>query len=74
MNAAQTAGKLAFDILNNEFHLPLVDNKANRDNIEEQITIGILSGELKSFVTQDIVDLAIDTINDLLVENGVEND
>lgn len=69
MNDAQTAGQLAFDILHNRLHLPLVKGKANVDNIEEQITIGILSGELKTFVTQDILDLAIETVNDIIMEN-----
>ena len=70
MEDAQTAGQLAFDILHNDFHLPLINGKANRDNIEEQITIGILSGKLETFITQDIVDLAITTIDDVLLQHG----
>ena len=37
MKASTRAGQLAFDILRNEFHLPIVDGKANRENIEDQI-------------------------------------
>lgn len=62
---SKIAGQLAFDILRNEFHLPLVDGKANRENIEDQIVIGIYSGQLTS-ITQEIVDLAIETIEDLI--------
>lgn len=64
-----TAGLLVFDILRNDFHRPFVDGKANRDKIENAVTIGILSGEIQDFVTQKIVDLAIEMINDLIEEN-----
>lgn len=65
---AQYAGVLAFDILRNDFHRPFVDGKANRDNIEEQITIGVLSGDLEP-VTQDEVNLAIQLVDDLIQTN-----
>lgn len=61
------AGILAFDILRNDFHRPFIDGKANQENIEEQVTIGILSGELEP-VTEDEVKLAIDIINELILE------
>lgn len=63
--AAQRAGRLAFDILRNEFHLPMVNGKLNLENIEEQITIGIYTGELVG-IDQDIVDLAVSTIEDII--------
>lgn len=63
---AQYAGVLAFDILRNDFHRPFVNGKANRDNIEEQITIGVLSGDLEP-VTQKEVDLAINLVDDLIL-------
>lgn len=62
---SQRASKLAFDILHNEFHLPIVDGKVNRENIENQITVGIYSGELVG-INQEVVDLAIETIEDLV--------
>ena len=65
MKASTRAGQLAFDILRNEFHLPIVDGKANRENIEDQITIGVYAGELDG-ITQEVVDLAIETIEDLI--------
>ena len=63
--AAQRAGRLAFDILRNEFHLPIVDGKPNRENIEEHITVGIYTGELVG-IDQEVVDLAVSTIEDLI--------
>ena len=60
MTIRKNAGILAADIMRNEFHKPLISGKANRDKIEEQVTIGILSGALSMFVTQETVDLAID--------------
>jgi hypothetical protein len=39
-------GVVVFDILRNDFHRPFVEGKCNREKIEEQITIGILSGQL----------------------------
>lgn len=69
----ETAGILAVDILRNDFHRPLVGGKANRENIEDQITIGILSGGLEYEVDQEVVDLAIVVINDLLETHGAKN-
>lgn len=63
--ASQRAGELAFDILRNEFHLPIVDGKINIENIEDKITLGIYTGDLVG-ITQEIVDLAVSTIEDLV--------
>jgi hypothetical protein len=63
----QLAGILAFDILRNDFHRPFVDGKCNRDNIEEQVTIGVLSGKLEP-VTQEEVELAMDIVDELIVQ------
>lgn len=63
------AGTLAIDILRNDFHRPFIDGKANRDNIEEAVTVGMLSGNLLYYVDQEVVDLAIDIINDMIQEN-----
>lgn len=68
MTIGETAGILAVDIMRNGFHQPFVNGKANRDKIEDEITVGILSGDLTMQVTQEIVDLAIDTINNLIEE------
>lgn len=64
-----TAAELSFDILMNDLHRPFVDGKANREKIEEAITIGMMNGEI-GYVNQETVDLAIELINDLVVEYG----
>jgi len=64
-----TAAELSFDILLNDFHRPFVNGKANRDKIEDMITIGMLSGEL-GYLDQATVDLAIEMIDDLVVQYG----
>ena len=64
-----TAAELSFDILLSDFHRPFVNGKANRDKIEDMITIGMLSGEL-GYVDQATVDLAIEMIDDLVVQYG----
>ena len=61
------AGDIAFSILANDFHRPLIDGKANRDMIEDAITIGVMSKALPP-IDQETVDLAISLVNDLLVE------
>ena len=68
LTAAET-GVVVFDVLRNDFHRPLVDGKCNRENIEEQITVGILSGHL-SPMTQIDVDYVCDMIDDLIKEYG----
>jgi hypothetical protein len=70
LQQALNSGILALDILKNDLHRPLVNGKANRDNIEEHIVIGILSKDLDYFVDQTIVDLAIETIDDLILLNN----
>lgn len=64
-----TAAQLSLDILMNDFHRPYVNGKANRDKIEDMITIGLLSGEI-GYVNQETVDLAIELIDDLVVQYG----
>jgi len=53
----------------NDFHRPFINGKANRDKIEDMITIGMLSGEL-GYLNQATVDLAIEMIDDLIVDYG----
>lgn len=64
-----TAAQLSLDILMNDFHRPLVNGKANRDKIEDMITIGVMNGEI-GYVNQETVDLAIELIDDLVVQYG----
>jgi hypothetical protein len=65
-----TVAELSFDILMNNLHRPLVEGKANREKIEDAITVGILNKEL-GYVDQETVDLAIELIDDLVIEHGV---
>jgi hypothetical protein len=73
-NVSKTAGILAVDIMRNDFHRPFVDGKCNRDNIEENVTIGILSGALEYYVDQEILDLAMSVIDDLIEQYGGTSD
>ena len=66
-----SAAELCFGILQNDFHRPFIDGKANRDNIEDMITIGMLSGEL-GYVDKQTVDLAIELVDDLIVQYGAK--
>jgi hypothetical protein len=67
---AEQHGEMVFTILYNDFHRPFVKGKSNRDKIEENITIGIYSGEIPPCTQQD-VDMVIALVDDL-VENGIE--
>ena len=67
MAISENAGALAIDILRNDFHRPFVKGKANRENIEDNIVIGIMSGQLNYFVNQKIVDAAIDMVDNLIM-------
>lgn len=66
-----SAGQLCFGILQNDFHRPFVNGKANREMIEDMITIGMLSGQL-GYVDKKTVDLAIELVDDLIVQYGVK--
>jgi hypothetical protein len=62
---------LSLDILLNELHLPLVDGKANREKIEDAITIWMLKGDI-GYVDEGTVNLAIGLIDDIIVEYRVQ--
>jgi hypothetical protein len=69
MNIQQVdASELCMDIIYFELHLPLVDGKANRDRIEDEITIAMLSKEL-GYVDQRTVDLAICMIDEAIARD-----
>lgn len=63
------SGVVVFDVLRNDFHQPIVNGKCNRENIEEQITVGILSGQL-SPMTQEDVNFVCDLVDDLIAQYG----
>jgi hypothetical protein len=66
-----SAGELCMGILESEFHRPLINGKANRENIEDAITIGMMEKKL-GYVSQETVDIAIALVNDLLVLHNVK--
>lgn len=68
---SSNAATLALDLLRNGFHLPLVDGKANRENIEDTITVAMMAGDLVYYVDEDIVNIAVRVINDLIEKHRV---
>jgi hypothetical protein len=66
-----SAGELCMGILESEFHRPLINGKANRENIEDAITIGMMEKKL-GYVSQETVDIAIALVNDLLTLHNVK--
>jgi hypothetical protein len=62
-----SAADLCLSILWNDFHRPFIDGKANRQSIEEAITVGMMSKQL-GYVDQETVDIAIDLVNDLILQ------
>lgn len=66
------SAQMTFDIIQNGWHRPFVKGKCNRDMIEDQITIGILSGELQPMDQED-VDMVISLV-DSLIESGKEKE
>lgn len=65
----QELGILAFDVLRNDFHRPFINGRCNRENIEEQITIGILSGQLGPMNAGD-VKFICDLVDDLIIAHS----
>ena len=70
LQTATDLGVVVFDVLRNDFHQPIVDGKCNRDNIEDMITVGIMSGKLEPMNETD-VKFVCDLIDDLIVEYAV---
>jgi len=64
-NTKTRLGVIAYDVLFNEFHRPLVKGKANRKNIEDGILDAVYKGELEAMNKAD-VDYVCDIIDDFL--------
>lgn len=71
MLSTEEIGQMVFHVLQQDYHRPFVDGKCNRDNIEEQITIGILAGEIPP-TSQTDVDMICDLVDELIVDYGVK--
>lgn len=67
---AEQHGEMVFTILYNDYHRPFVKGKANRDKIEEEITMGMYRGEIPP-CSQEDVDMVITLVDDLLL-NGID--
>ena len=60
-------GQMVFHILQQGYHRPLVDGKANRDKIEDEIVIGLYNKEIPPLNDED-VDLVYVLVNELVEE------
>ena len=69
LQTATDLGVVAFDVLRNDFHRPFVNGKCNRAKIEDEITLGILSGQLGPMNESD-VSFVCDIVDDLIQEYG----
>ena len=68
MNSPETLGVVAFDVLRNDFHRPIVDGRCNRINIEEAILDGVYKGQLGPMNKAD-VEFVCDVIDDMIEMN-----
>lgn len=66
-------GQMVFHILEQGYHQPFVEGKANREQIEDEITIGLYKGEIPP-CNQDDVDWICDMVDTLIVEYGDKSD
>ena len=71
MLSAEQQGSMVFHILEHDYHRPFVDGKCNRENIEDQITIGIYQKEIPPLTKAD-VDWICDLVDCLIEEYGVK--
>ena len=60
---------MAMDILLHKWYLPLKNGKANRENIEDKIVIGIYNKDLEPML-QEEADLVIDLVDELVGDYG----
>lgn len=67
--SAEEQGQMVFHIIQQDYHRPFVDGKCNRDNIEEQIVVGLYNKEIPP-CNQEDVDWICDLVDTLIVEYG----
>ena len=70
---AEQHGTMVFHILEHGYHKPFVDGKANRDKIEEEITIGLYKQEIPPCSQEDVIWIC-DMVDCLISEHGEKND
>jgi hypothetical protein len=66
---AEQQGQMVFHILQQGYHRPLVEGKANRDKIEDEIVIGLYNKEIPPLNDED-VDLVCLLVNELIDEHS----
>jgi len=66
---AEQQGQMVFHILENDYHRPFIEGKCNRENIMEEIVIGVYKKEIPP-ITQMDVDFICDMVDSLLVDYG----
>jgi len=69
MLSAELQGQMVFHILEQGYHQPFVDGKANREKIEDEIVIGMYKGEIPA-CTQEDVDWICDLGDTMISEYG----
>lgn len=67
-NSPVRLGQIAFDVLRNDFHRPLVEGKCNRENIEDKILDGVYRGKLEAMNASDVAFIC-DIIDDVILMN-----
>jgi len=65
---AEQQGQMVFHILQQGYHKPLVEGKANRERIEDKIIIGSYNNEIPPITDED-VDLIYTLVNELVEEH-----
>lgn len=66
---SEQQGSMVFHILEKGYHQPFVDGKANREKIEDEITIGLYKGVIPP-CNQEDVDWICDLVDTLIAEYG----
>lgn len=60
-------GGIAFDVLRNDYHRPILNGKCNRIRIEESIVDGIYTKQLPAMNKAD-VDFICDLVDEMIAE------
>lgn len=58
-------GQMVFHILQQDYHRPFINGKCNRDNIEDQIVIGMYKKEIPP-ISEEEVDIICELVDDLI--------
>jgi len=68
-NKPTILGQIAFDVIRNNFHRPIVNGKCDRENVENNILEGVYLGMLPAMNKAD-VDFVCDLVDDLIKTYG----